>query len=97
MEPNVKTRPKQNKTRTTLFRVPESLADQAYSAFYTLAHRQKLAESTPAWAHRLIRLEHLSRQDLIELRDLINVEGPQSISGRCVGGQMTLDWIASVI
>jgi hypothetical protein len=90
----IKPRSKKGKgTKPTVFRTSEEVSDAVYEAFYSKAHRQRLAEGTPVWAHRLIRMESFTREELVGLETLINSAGQGSMTGQVLAAEVTLPWI----
>ena len=99
MNRTVTSRKQQSQEKPEVFRTPEKLSDLVYEQFNTLAHKSRLVEGTPTWANRMCRMEAFTREELLELRDLMtDREKPETeISRRILGGTDTLSWIDSVL
>jgi hypothetical protein len=89
----------QDQEKPEVYRCPRKISDIAYEAFAQLAHKAKLTEGTSVYAHRLIREEALTLEDLLELKAIMtDGENPTTeISAQILGGRYTLAWIESVL
>jgi hypothetical protein len=91
-------RTRQDQEKPEVFRTPGRISDTVYEAFNTLAHKAKLVEGTAVYASRMIREESFTRDQLLEIRDIMTLEAPETeISAEILGGPQTLKWIASVL
>jgi hypothetical protein len=86
------------KAAEPVWRTPPEISDSVYAAFGELAHRAKLTEGTPQWAHRIIREESFTKQELLELEGIINGDLETSaLSAEILGAEQTLSWIKSAL
>lgn len=86
---------KSSRENPEVFRTPEHLSDLAYKNFNELAHRARLTPGTAVYANRMIREEVLTKQELIELRNIMTDETADTteISREILGSEQTLQWI----
>jgi hypothetical protein len=94
----IRPRDRRDKEKEQVFRTPEEISDLAYKNFNTLANKSKLTDGTAHFANRLIREESFSKQELKDVRSIINGEEPTAeVSGEILGGELTLAWIKDVL
>ena len=81
-----------------VFRTPEQLSDLAYQNFNEKAHRAKLTPGTAVFANRLCREESFTKEELLELKAIINGdEETAELSAYILGGEETLAWIEGIL
>jgi hypothetical protein len=81
-----------------VFRTPWQISDFVYEAFNGLAHRAKLTPGTAVYANRMCREESFTRSELIELKQIMTAEAPETeISAEILGRRDTLSWIDSIL
>jgi hypothetical protein len=92
-------RKKKFKEIEPVYRTPEQLSDLVYLSYNQLVHRASLSDGCPVFASRMIREEHFTVDELLELRRIMtDEEAPTTeISREILGGRETLSWIDSII
>jgi hypothetical protein len=86
------------------FRAPEEVSETVYENFNRHARQLEPIRSRtenelsfppviPTFAHQIIRQEPISADKLVELKEVIEEAGTESITYLALGGEITLDWI----
>jgi hypothetical protein len=91
------TYPGSNAQKPPVFRTPREISDIVYEASNTLAHKAKLTPGTAVYANRMIREEAFTREELIELRDIMALDAPETeVSKEVLGGRDMLRWVEGI-
>jgi hypothetical protein len=70
-----------------------------YESYNGLIHRSRVSEGVPTWACRLIREESFTRDELIDLKQIMtDNEAPTTeLSFEILGGRPTIAWLNSIL